>query len=212
MRKNSQDAVGSFAVLRQRAGVRARTVLGGLHGETHLTVGYPDQVIERTLKLREYFGDYQRQLFLVDHAGLPQKTVLEQVDMLGEYVIPVLRKEFAVNGRKQCRTRHPRELVCEAGHRVGRVARLSRPVRVVIMTTLARLGTHRTVITVLAAITGLYLALVVFNNIRTRHEQGVRRARARDGHDLQVAEHHAAGHHQRGWAVVAYILIIAWRP
>lgn len=40
-------------------------------------------------------GDYQRQLFLVDHAGLPLKTILEQLDLLGEEVIPVLRKEFA---------------------------------------------------------------------------------------------------------------------
>ncbi|MEO6793434.1 MAG: 5,10-methylene tetrahydromethanopterin reductase, partial [Mycobacterium sp.] len=36
------------------------------------------------------------QLFLVDHAGLPLKTVLEQLDLLGEHVIPVLRKEFAI--------------------------------------------------------------------------------------------------------------------
>jgi hypothetical protein len=40
-------------------------------------------------------GDYQRQLFLMDHAGLPLKTVLEQLDLLGEEVVPVLRKEFA---------------------------------------------------------------------------------------------------------------------
>ena len=31
----------------------------------------------------------------MDHAGLPLKTVLEQLDLLGEEVIPVLRKEFA---------------------------------------------------------------------------------------------------------------------
>jgi hypothetical protein len=31
----------------------------------------------------------------MDHAGLPLKTVLEQLDMLGEEVVPVLRKEFA---------------------------------------------------------------------------------------------------------------------
>jgi len=59
-----------------------------------LTVGSPQQVIDRTLGFREYVGDYQRQLFLMDHAGLPQKTVLEQLDILGEQVIPVLRKEF----------------------------------------------------------------------------------------------------------------------
>ncbi|MCW2683177.1 MAG: Luciferase-like, subgroup, partial [Blastococcus sp.] len=35
------------------------------------------------------------QLFLLDHAGLPLKTVLEQLDLLGEEVLPVLRKEFA---------------------------------------------------------------------------------------------------------------------
>jgi hypothetical protein len=33
---------------------------------------------------------------LVDHAGLPLKTVLEQLDLLGEEVVPVLRKEFAI--------------------------------------------------------------------------------------------------------------------
>ena len=31
----------------------------------------------------------------MDHAGLPLKTVLEQLDLLGEEVVPVLRKEFA---------------------------------------------------------------------------------------------------------------------
>ncbi len=51
-------------------------------------------MIERTLGFRDYVGDYQRQLFLVDHAGLPLKTVLEQLDLLGTEVVPVLRKEF----------------------------------------------------------------------------------------------------------------------
>ena len=63
--------------------------------QTPLTVGSPQEVIERTLGFREYVGDYQRQLFLMDHAGLPLKTVLEQLDILGEEVVPVLRKEFA---------------------------------------------------------------------------------------------------------------------
>ncbi|MEU3952689.1 5,10-methylene tetrahydromethanopterin reductase, partial [Streptomyces achromogenes] len=59
------------------------------------TVGSPQQVIDKTLSFREYAGDYQRQLFLMDHAGLPLKTVLEQLDLLGEEVVPVLREEFA---------------------------------------------------------------------------------------------------------------------
>jgi len=41
-------------------------------------------------------GDYQRQLFLMDHAGLPLTTVLEQLEILGGEVVPVLRKELAV--------------------------------------------------------------------------------------------------------------------
>ena len=44
--------------------------------------------------MREAFGDFQRQLFLVDHAGLPLKTVLEQLDILGGEVVPVLRQEL----------------------------------------------------------------------------------------------------------------------
>ena len=63
--------------------------------QTPLIVGSPQEFIERTLSFREYVGDYQRQLFLMDHAGLPLQTVLEQLDILGEEVVPVLRKEFA---------------------------------------------------------------------------------------------------------------------
>jgi hypothetical protein len=62
--------------------------------QTPLTVGSPQQVIDKTLTFRQNIGDYQRQLFLMDHAGLPLKTVLEQLDLLGEEVIPVLRREF----------------------------------------------------------------------------------------------------------------------
>src|SRR5260370_33129916 len=62
---------------------------------TPLSVGSPQQVIDKTLTFREHFGDYQRQLFLVDHAGLPLKTVLDQLDLLGEEVVPGLRKEIA---------------------------------------------------------------------------------------------------------------------
>ena len=57
-------------------------------------MGSPQQVLERTLSFRDYVGHYQRQLFLVDHAGLPLKTVLEQLDLLGE-ILPEMRKGFA---------------------------------------------------------------------------------------------------------------------
>ncbi|AQP48241.1 5,10-methylene tetrahydromethanopterin reductase [Tessaracoccus aquimaris] len=96
MRKNSQDAVNEFRPYFDKAPVYGGgPSLEDFTRETPLTVGSPEQVIERVLSFREYAGDYQRQLFLMDHAGLPVKTVLEQLDLLGEEVVPVLRKEFA---------------------------------------------------------------------------------------------------------------------
>jgi putative FMN-dependent luciferase-like monooxygenase len=97
MRPNSQDAVDEFRPYFDEAPVYGHgPTLEEFTAETPLTVGSPQQVIERTLSFRDYVGDYQRQLFLVDHAGLPLKTVLEQLDLLGEEVVPVLRKEFAI--------------------------------------------------------------------------------------------------------------------
>jgi hypothetical protein len=96
MRKNSQDAVKEFRPYFDVAPVYGHgPSLEEFTSQTPLTVGSPQQVIERTLGFRDYVGDYQRQLFLLDHAGLPLKTVLEQLDLLGEEVVPVLRKEFA---------------------------------------------------------------------------------------------------------------------
>ena len=96
MRKNSQDAVREFRPYFDNAPVYGHgPSLEDFMEQTPLTVGSPQQVIDRTLGFREYVGDYQRQLFLMDHAGLPLKTVLEQLDILGEEVVPVLRKEFA---------------------------------------------------------------------------------------------------------------------
>jgi putative FMN-dependent luciferase-like monooxygenase len=95
MRKNSQDAVREFRPYFDRAPVYGYgPSLEEFTEQTPLTVGSPEQVIEKTLKFREYFGDYQRQLFLMDHAGLPLSTVLEQLEMLGGEVVPTLRSEF----------------------------------------------------------------------------------------------------------------------
>jgi putative FMN-dependent luciferase-like monooxygenase len=95
MRKNSQDAVDEFRPYFDHAPVYGYgPSLEEFTEQTPLTVGSPQQVIEKTLRFREYFGDYQRQLFLMDHAGLPLSTVMEQLEMLGGEVVPVLRKEF----------------------------------------------------------------------------------------------------------------------
>lgn len=95
IRRNSQDAMAEFRPYFDNAPVYGHgPSLEEFMAQTPLTVGSPQQVIDKTLTFREHFGDYQRQLFLIDHAGLPHKTVLEQLDLLGGEVIPVLRKEL----------------------------------------------------------------------------------------------------------------------
>jgi putative FMN-dependent luciferase-like monooxygenase len=98
MSKNSQDAKRDFRPYFDNAPVYGNgPSLEEFTEQTPLTVGSPQEVIDRTLGFRDYVGDYQRQLWLMDHAGLPLKTVLEQLDLLGEEVVPVLRREFAKN-------------------------------------------------------------------------------------------------------------------
>src|SRR5881275_653212 len=64
-----------------------------MHGSP-MSVGSPQEVIEKTLTFQEGFGDYQRQLWAVDAMGLPLEMVLEQVELLGSEVVPVLRREM----------------------------------------------------------------------------------------------------------------------
>jgi putative FMN-dependent luciferase-like monooxygenase len=94
VRRDSQAAVREFRPYFDHAPVYGYgPSLETYMEQTPLTVGSPQQVIDRTLGFREFVGDYQRQLFLVDHAGLPLKTVMEQMDFLAE-IVPVLRREF----------------------------------------------------------------------------------------------------------------------
>ena len=98
MRAKSQDAIDEFRPYFDHAPVYGHgPTMEDFTEMTPLTVGSPQQVIDRYAGMRELFGDYQRQLFLMDHAGLPLKTVLEQLDLLGGEVVPVLRRELAVN-------------------------------------------------------------------------------------------------------------------
>ena len=95
MRKNSQDAVREFRPYFDNAPVYGHgPSLEDFAAQTPLTVGSPQQVIDRYAAMRHDVGHYQRQLFLIDHAGLPLKTVFEQLDILGGEVVPVLRKEM----------------------------------------------------------------------------------------------------------------------
>jgi len=98
MNSVSQDAVTQFRPYFDNAPVYGHgPTLEEFTESTPLTVGSPQQVIDRYAGMREHFGDYQRQLFLVDHAGLPLSTVLDQLEILGSEVVPVLRAELATN-------------------------------------------------------------------------------------------------------------------
>src|SRR5450755_1807652 len=94
--KKSQDAIQEFRPYFDEAPVYGHgPSMEDFTEMTPLSVGSPQEVIDKTLTFREHFGDYQRQLFLMDHAGLPLKTVLDQLELLGGDVVPVLRKEIA---------------------------------------------------------------------------------------------------------------------
>jgi len=95
MANSSQDAVDQFRPYFNAAPVYGNgPSMEDFTEMTPLTVGSPQQVIDRYAAMRDTFGDYQRQLFLMDHAGLPLKIVLEQIDFLGQDVVPVLRREL----------------------------------------------------------------------------------------------------------------------
>src|SRR5690554_239638 len=97
MHKNSQEAVRRFRPYFDVAPVYGHgPSLEEFTEMTPLTVGSPQQVIDRYASMRDEVGDYQRQLFLIDHAGLPLEVVLEQIEILGTEVVPVLRKELAI--------------------------------------------------------------------------------------------------------------------
>jgi putative FMN-dependent luciferase-like monooxygenase len=92
--KRSQDAVKAFRPYFENYPVFRGSRLEDHLAATPLTVGSPAEVIDKVLTFQEGFGDYQRQLFAVDGLALPVDVALEQVELLGTEVVPVLRKEL----------------------------------------------------------------------------------------------------------------------
>jgi putative FMN-dependent luciferase-like monooxygenase len=92
--ERSQDAVKQFRPYFENYPVFRGMKLEDYMDATPITVGSPQQVIEKVLTFQEGFGDYQRQLFAVESLALPVEIGLEQVELLGTEVVPVLRKEM----------------------------------------------------------------------------------------------------------------------
>src|ERR1700751_2507430 len=115
--KNSQDAKKEFRPYFNEAPVYGNgPSMEDFAEMTPLTVGSPQEVIDKTLTFREHFGDYQRQLFLVDHAGLPVGKVLDQLELLGGEVIPVLRREIEARQDRETVPAPTHELLVKAKH------------------------------------------------------------------------------------------------
>jgi putative FMN-dependent luciferase-like monooxygenase len=92
--KRSQDAVNAFRPYFESYPLFRGTKLEDYMAATPLTVGSPQEVIDKVLTFEEGFGDYQRQMFAVESLALPVEIGLEQVELLGTEVVPVLRKEM----------------------------------------------------------------------------------------------------------------------
>jgi putative FMN-dependent luciferase-like monooxygenase len=93
--RRSQDAMRRFRPYFEGSPIYGTSYqLADYAQATPLSVGSPQEVIEKTMSFREGFGDYHRQLWNVDGMGLPLETVLEQIELLGSEVVPVLRREM----------------------------------------------------------------------------------------------------------------------
>ncbi|HEX4436484.1 MAG TPA: CE1758 family FMN-dependent luciferase-like monooxygenase [Solirubrobacteraceae bacterium] len=93
--RRSQDAMRRFRPYFEGSPIYGKSYrLEDYTQGTPLSVGSPQEVIEKTMSFRDGFGDYQRQLWNVDAMGLPLEVVLEQVELLGSEVVPVLRREM----------------------------------------------------------------------------------------------------------------------
>jgi putative FMN-dependent luciferase-like monooxygenase len=92
--KRSQDAYTAFRPHLESHPIFQGTTLERVAETTPLSVGSPQEVIDKTLTFQEGFGDYQRQLWNIDLGSMPIEAVLEQVELLATEVVPVLRKEM----------------------------------------------------------------------------------------------------------------------
>ncbi len=70
------------------------STLEQVNDHTGFTIGSPAQVIDKVMASRERFGDFQCQLFGLEHGGMPESTVHEMIDLLGSEVLPVLHREL----------------------------------------------------------------------------------------------------------------------
>jgi alkanesulfonate monooxygenase SsuD/methylene tetrahydromethanopterin reductase-like flavin-dependent oxidoreductase (luciferase family) len=93
--KKSQDAFDQYRPYFESYPMFRGTSLEQFARDTPMSVGSPQQIIDKTMTFQEGFGDYQRQLWAADNASMPVELALEQIELLATEVVPVLRREMA---------------------------------------------------------------------------------------------------------------------
>jgi putative FMN-dependent luciferase-like monooxygenase len=95
VRPNSQDAFRLAEPYYRASLLNQGESLEAAAATTGMIVGSPAQVVEKIELQREAFGDYQRQLFAFDFGGQSEQVLHEQIEVLGEHVLPLLRESKA---------------------------------------------------------------------------------------------------------------------
>ncbi|MFF0572488.1 LLM class flavin-dependent oxidoreductase [Streptosporangium saharense] len=95
VRLRSQDALREFEAQGYDLSAWPYDTLDEAIRHSALTVGSPAQVLDKIAHFQERYGGYRRQLFSIDLPGGTVDQMLEQVDLLGEHVLPSLRATYA---------------------------------------------------------------------------------------------------------------------
>ena len=94
MASSSREAVERYEPYFRNTYVYQGASLEEMIEHTPLSVGTPEEVVDKYLQYASVIGRYQRQAFLLDMGGLPHGEVLKQIELLGEVVVPALRAEL----------------------------------------------------------------------------------------------------------------------
>lgn len=93
VRPRSQDAEREFLRHLHTPELREKfRDVGERSRHTALTVGSPQQVVDKLARFHEAFGGIDRQLFTIDDGAFPSRVLREQVELLASAVLPELRR------------------------------------------------------------------------------------------------------------------------
>lgn len=94
MASSQREAIDRYEPYFRNTYVYQGASLEEMTQHTPLTVGTPEQVVDKYLTYRRIVGDYQRQAFVIDMGGVPHAEVMHQLELLGTVVVPALRAEL----------------------------------------------------------------------------------------------------------------------